>query len=819
MSLFNFFKTPSIRYRLFLWVSSLFFLTALIGSFLQSYVTKHALKKAQHALYEKILHSKENLRKNLEEFACYEILENQAQIDVLLSTIAFSSPELAKFAPTIENKEQGTWMACADLLHANRWIDFIQNSNEGVSTALIIPESPPFKHAYRIPIDADLSWVFSLDSKTPMIGVRLFPIAEEYPSIQLDGEEIEEPCPIIPETYLLFSLKATKESQCHTIKIEPASLSPPWIQGHDISLRSFVCALERACQAIKQQGLKPPSISQEQIAAHLSKEGAWEEMLINPFPHVTMLALESKEQFLQEKMNDLSMRNGEINILWLVRALLNTNILEGFSPSGVATFKTGLFTGPTAALDQLFRTQKVFDDALYFSKNTPTSPQSSLASGLAVIHPRDSTHVYLGNTANFNVKETSDGHMRSGYLTIGCDIDKMMQRLVLTLRQAVFLVSNEQLLTGFSSDGGKIGVGIEDQQLLKGLLGQSMGVATYQGKEFFFMQLTPFHALDLHFFLLNPVEKEFALLHSLEEGSQKIAHSIQLNVQISGIIVLCVAIFLLNLFSKSITAPIVQLAETTKSVKEGRLDEISLPSTKSKDEIATLCQSFDEMVQGLKEKEKVKGILNKVVSDEIAQEILKGQIHLGGEEKRVTVLFADIRSFTAMTQDMLPSAVIDLLNTCMTKVSASIDHYGGCVDKFIGDEVMALFGAPIAKEDSALQAIRSALEMINVLREWNKEREASGQERIEMGVGIHTGTMLVGNMGAENRLNYTVIGSNVNLASRICSTAKGMEILISDATLHEHGVQEAFEIEEMAPIILKGFTMPMALYRVKGKKI
>ena len=150
----------------------------------------------------------------------------------------------------------------------------------------------------------------------------------------------------------------------------------------------------------------------------------------------------------------------------------------------------------------------------------------------------------------------------------------------------------------------------------------------------------------------------------------------------------------------------------------------------------------------------------------------------------------------------------------MTKISACIDRHGGCVDKYIGDEVMALFGAPVAKEDSALQAVHAALEIVAVLKAWNQERGAAGQPSVEMGIGIHTGTMLVGNMGAENRLNYTVIGSNVNLAARICSAAKGMQILISGDTLQEHGVKEAFSIEEMSPITLKGFSLPIALYQI-----
>src|ERR1700730_7620543 len=175
----------SLRYRLFVWVSALFFLAAITGSALQSYVTKRALIKARETLCEKILDSKESIRRNLQEFASYEILENQAQIDVLLNTIAFSSPQLAKFAPTLENAAKGTWMACVDLLHANRWVDFIQNTNQGAPTAIIIPESPPFKHAYRRSIDQDLSWVVSPYFSTPLLGVRLFAVEQEYPAPQL----------------------------------------------------------------------------------------------------------------------------------------------------------------------------------------------------------------------------------------------------------------------------------------------------------------------------------------------------------------------------------------------------------------------------------------------------------------------------------------------------------------------------------------------------------------------------------------------------------------------------------------------------------
>src|SRR5690348_1747859 len=149
----------SLRYRLFLWVSALFLLTAVAGSFFQSLITRRQLDKAKVDLCKKIVASKEVTRKNLEEFVSYRILEDQAKVDVLLSTISHSNPLLVQFAPTLENAQKGTGMACAHLLESNRWIDFIQNTNEGVATGVIVPEPPPFKHAYRIPIDKELSWV------------------------------------------------------------------------------------------------------------------------------------------------------------------------------------------------------------------------------------------------------------------------------------------------------------------------------------------------------------------------------------------------------------------------------------------------------------------------------------------------------------------------------------------------------------------------------------------------------------------------------------------------------------------------------------
>lgn len=314
-------------------------------------------------------------------------------------------------------------------------------------------------------------------------------------------------------------------------------------------------------------------------------------------------------------------------------------------------------------------------------------------------------------------------------------------------------------------------------------------------------------------------EKYFSdqLLKSIEEGSRKLIDKISWNMRFIAFAALIGVLILLHDVSRKISEPITYLAEATQDVVSGHLEDIVIPkkSRSSKDEIGILCRSFEKMIQGLKEKEKVKGVLNKVVSQEIAQEILKGTVHLGGEEKKVTMLFADIRNFTGMSNKKPPHEVIEMLNRCMTKVSHVIDEYGGVIDKYVGDEVMALYGAPIYKEDSAWNAVLSGLKIVNVLEEWNQERLRNHLAKIEMGIGVHTGVVLAGNMGAENRLNYTVIGRNVNLAARLCSAAKGMQLLISQDTYNDPTVKARTLIEPLAPMELKGFEEKVPVYWVK----
>jgi class 3 adenylate cyclase len=819
----------SLRYRLFLVVSGIFVVVAVCSAMIENYVTHRELAKAQKTVREKILDLSEKRRIDLQNYLAATIAENEVRIDAILTNISSFSQQAMRFGPTANNIKNGTWGDAADLLLEYKWIDFLQNTNEGQSTATIVPQPSLVGTTYRIDIDKDLCWIYLRGLKEhpgPYMGIRVPYSLSSHSVHAVDGGEIiEQSYSGILSAFLLFEIADMLSTQLDNAPILQTTEKtwPPipvnWAEGYVLEIEPFVKAFRRARKLLQNETIKPPEYRPQEILEKMNTIAAAQGGLFNSIPGEPLF---SSEKTMKEKLEQIALRNTQINMIWGMIALYNTGVFGNqlFSypaPNGSALFSLDNSVGfGIKTKDVLFPIQ-LFDDCQYYSKNLPESAHSDIASSIAIIPSPVSDHVFLGNTTRFGVK--TQATERTGFLTIASDADILLQRLVLAVREAAILFLGTPL-SAYDSNGEKI---IACKQLplpFSQMVASKSGIVPWRGENYFFLNIKPFPDIDLHVFLLDPEDKEFALLHDLETGSQKVVKSILLNIHIAGLVGLILAILLLHNISRRITKPIIQLAKATDDVVEGRLDQIklTLPPLKHDDEVAVLCHSFEEMVKGLQEKEKVKGVLNKVVSREIAQEILKGTIRLGGEEKIVTVLFADIRDFTQLTQNMKPKDVIDLLNTCMTKISQIVDKNGGVIDKYVGDEVMALFGAPISCNDAALKAVRSAIEMVDSLKQWNRERASHGRSTIDIGVGIHTGTMLAGNMGAENRLNYTVIGSNVNLAARICSAAKKMEILISKDTLNEPFVKDSIVYEEIPLNTFKGFDKPVTVFRVQGLK-
>ncbi len=269
----------------------------------------------------------------------------------------------------------------------------------------------------------------------------------------------------------------------------------------------------------------------------------------------------------------------------------------------------------------------------------------------------------------------------------------------------------------------------------------------------------------------------------------------------------------LSIFAaNSVAAPLKDLEAAMAEVERGRLD--GRATVVSTDEIGAVAEGFNRMLHGLREREMVKETFGKYVTPEIRDEILAGRIRGEGELKEATLLFADLRDFTPWVEATEPREVVHDLNEYFTEMDRAIRAHRGLVLQFIGDEIEAVFGAPIASEDHAAMAVQAALEMRRRLRAWNARREAAGKPALRHGIGIHTGTVLAGNIGGAERLSYALVGDPVNLASRIQGLTKDfkVDILISDATRGRLG--PGVPVEELPAVRVKGRVVEVTVYRV-----
>ncbi len=291
---------------------------------------------------------------------------------------------------------------------------------------------------------------------------------------------------------------------------------------------------------------------------------------------------------------------------------------------------------------------------------------------------------------------------------------------------------------------------------------------------------------------------------------QETAAELKIQVVIISLVVIILGIFLTFIFSRSYQNPLIVMKYAARNIQDGRFD-INIPVI-SNDEVGKLCEGINSMASGLKEKEFIKDTFGKIVDPRVRDFLLQGNMELGGEMKEVTILFSDIRSFTATSEKMEPDKVVAWLNRYFDKMSRCITDEKGLVNKYIGDAIMAIFGAPINQEDHADAAVRAAHRMIDELEELNREFSADQLPPISIGIGIHTGPVLAGNIGSSDRMEYTVIGDAVNVASRLESLTKDYQkpILMSETT--SKALKDKYSMQCLNKVSIRGKEEPMDLY-------
>lgn len=271
----------------------------------------------------------------------------------------------------------------------------------------------------------------------------------------------------------------------------------------------------------------------------------------------------------------------------------------------------------------------------------------------------------------------------------------------------------------------------------------------------------------------------------------------------------------------TICAPLVTESNVHGVVYADRLDPFSSFSEEDLELIGAVAAQTAVTVETVKahkrlaREEVARANYSRFMPEYVVKQLLErpDSFRLGGINQMITVLFADIRGFTSLSETENPEKIVGLLNRYFTAMSDIIFAHGGTLDKYIGDELMAIFGAPTASPQDADNAIQTAIDMQKRMRTLNKELKAEGFSSIEIGIGLNTGIATVGYIGSEKRSEYTAIGDTVNLASRLQSNAKGGQILISEATAK--AAEQTLSLVPQMPLQVKNRVQPVSLFELK----
>lgn len=292
-----------------------------------------------------------------------------------------------------------------------------------------------------------------------------------------------------------------------------------------------------------------------------------------------------------------------------------------------------------------------------------------------------------------------------------------------------------------------------------------------------------------------------------------IIYNLKLVVVVLALGGLVVSVGLALLIAASVAQPLRDVQAAMAQVRRGGFD--ARCPVVSNDEIGAVAEGFNNMVQGLREREAIRETFGKYVSPEVRDEILAGRVNGAGVQREVTILFADLRDFTPWVEASPPAEVVADLNAYFTEMDIAIRAHGGLVLQFIGDEIEAVFGAPIEDARHADGAVAAAREMGKRLDAWNTARRAAGKAGLRHGIGIHTGTVIAGNIGSDERMSYALVGDAVNLASRIQALNKdfGTQVLVSGVT--QARLSSPAGLESLPAVRVKGRSAEVAVFALR----
>ncbi len=283
------------------------------------------------------------------------------------------------------------------------------------------------------------------------------------------------------------------------------------------------------------------------------------------------------------------------------------------------------------------------------------------------------------------------------------------------------------------------------------------------------------------------------------------------------LVTLVLALIFAAILGRSVTRPMDILRKQIERVGRGEFEEFETPARMT-GEFKQMAEAIAAMAKGLRERDTIKRAFSGYISRQVLEAIMKnGEVPaLKGERRRITVLFADIRGFTAMAEGMMPEEVVEILSAFFDRMVEVLMRHQGTIDKFLGDGMMVIFGAPVDDLYQEQHAVLAAIEMQTELSKLCNDWQTNGRPLIKMGIGINSGTAIVGNIGSYDHMEYTAIGDTVNLAARLESATKelGLDIVVSEQTYE--AIRPLFQWKDAGAIAVRGRTAPVRAYSVEG---
>ncbi len=286
---------------------------------------------------------------------------------------------------------------------------------------------------------------------------------------------------------------------------------------------------------------------------------------------------------------------------------------------------------------------------------------------------------------------------------------------------------------------------------------------------------------------------------------------------IAGLLVFLLGFVMIYIFSSKLTSPIEKLKKGMEEVGRGNFKVKVKVNTRN--EIGYLAESFNSMTKKLDEAEFIKTVFKRYVTSQVAEKLIsdRSSLKLNGERRSVSILFTDIRGFTKLSTILPPEKIISLLNTYFAPLIDIIFSYEGVLDKFLGDGLLAFWNAPLNQENFTFRAVEAALDIRKKVMEINRERSERGEVVVDMGIGLNIGEVIAGNIGSSKRMEYTVVGAPVNIASRIQGLAHGCKIYTTEEVAKL--IEEKYEVKKvMENVEIKGVVNPVNIYEIIGRK-